>query len=182
MFRHYHYCPQCRAELSTRRFPSDTDAERRMCESCGFIYWNNSRPTAGGVVEDSQGRVLLGRRGINPSKGLWDLPGGFLEPGEHPEAGFVRELLEETGLHVEPIALLGFYMDQYGDDPREHTLNIFYWCRVVDESASEACASDDMAELGWFSPSALPAETELAFRNVAEALTDWKAKRRNGTS
>ena len=67
-----------------------------MCESCGFIYWNNSRPTAGGVVEDSQGRVLLGRRGINPSKGLWDLPGGFLEPGEHPEAGFVRELLEES--------------------------------------------------------------------------------------
>lgn len=178
MFRHYHYCPQCRAELSTRRFPSDTDAERRVCDSCGFVYWNNSRPTAGGVVEDSQGRVLLGRRGINPSKGLWDLPGGFLEPGEHPAAGFVRELLEETGLKVEPIALLGFYMDQYGDDPHEHTLNIFYWCRML-ASSGEAQASDDMAELGWFAPDDIP--SDLAFQNVVDALADWKA-RRYGTS
>ncbi len=130
------------------------------------------------MVEDTQGRVLLGRRGIEPSKGLWDLPGGFLEPGEHPEAGMKRELLEETGLLVDPVQLLGFYMDQYGDDPHEHTLNIFYWCRVL-AASPEAQASDDMAELGWFPPDAFPESRELAFQNVRDALADWKA-RRNG--
>jgi ADP-ribose pyrophosphatase YjhB (NUDIX family) len=148
-----------------------------MCDSCGFLYWNNSRPTAGAVVEDASGRVLLGRRGIEPSKGLWDLPGGFLEPGEHPEAGMKRELWEETGLLVDPVKLLGFYMDQYGDDPHEHTLNIFYLCRVM---GGEAQASDDMAELGWFAPDALPTNPELAFQNVIKALRDWK-EIKNGT-
>lgn len=170
MFRHYNFCPKCRTELQTRRIPTPEDAERRVCPACGFIYWNNSRPTAGAVVEDAYGRVLLGRRGINPSKGLWDLPGGFLEPGEHPEAGMRRELEEETGLVVHPVQLLGFYMDRYGDDPREHTLNIFYLCQIT---GGEARASDDMAELGWFSPEELP--DDLAFENVVEALRDWKA-------
>ena len=128
-------------------------------------------------MEDAQGRVLLGRRGINPSKGLWDLPGGFLEPGEHPEVGMKRELWEETGLLVDPVQLLGFYMDQYGDDPREHTLNIFYWCRVL-ATSGEAQASDDMAELGWFAPDAFP--EDLAFQNVRDALADWK-EIKNGT-
>ncbi len=174
MFRDYQFCPKCRTELETRRFPSDTDTERPVCPACSFIYWNNSRPTAGAVVEDASGRVLLGRRGINPSKGLWDLPGGFLEPGEHPEVGMQRELLEETGLVVHPVELLGFYMDSYGDDPHEHTLNILYLCHII---GGEPHASDDMAELGWFSPDEIP--NDLAFQNVVEALGDWKA-RKNG--
>lgn len=80
-----------------------------------------------------------------------------------------RELEEETGLAVHPVQLLGFYMDRYGDDPREHTLNIFYLCQIV---GGDARASDDMAELGWFSPDELP--DDLAFQNVVEALRDWK--------
>lgn len=172
MFRHYQHCPRCRADLETRRIPAPDGPERRVCAVCGFIYWNNSRPTAGGVIEDESGRVLLARRAIAPSLGLWDLPGGFLEPGEHPEDGARRELLEETGLEVELIGLLGFYMDQYGDDPHERTLNIFYRCRAV---GGQAQAADDVSELGWFAPDDLP--EPLAFQNVYEALADWRKSR-----
>lgn len=172
MFRLYHRCPQCAQPLETRRIPAPDGPERRVCAVCGFVYWNNSRPTSGGVVVDDAGRVLLGRRAIAPSLGLWDLPGGFLEPGEHPVDGLAREMREETGLEVEAQRLLGIYMDRYGDDPHEHTLNCFYLCRVV---GGTLAPDDDIAELDWFAPDALP--EDLAFQNVRDALRDWREAR-----
>jgi acetyl-CoA carboxylase carboxyl transferase subunit beta len=61
---------------------------------------------AGAVVRDGTGRLLLVRRGQEPSKGLWSLPGGRVEPGETPAEAAAREVLEETGLLVEVGALL----------------------------------------------------------------------------
>ena len=61
----------------------------------------------GGVVHDAAGRLLLIRRGRPPGRGLWSLPGGRVEPGETDQEAVVRELLEETGLHVLPGKLVG---------------------------------------------------------------------------
>lgn len=61
----------------------------------------------GAVVHDAAGRLLMIRRGTPPGRGLWTLPGGRVEPGESDEAAVVRELLEETGLHVKPGNLVG---------------------------------------------------------------------------
>ena len=55
--------------------------------------------------------MLLGRRGNEPGIGRWDIPGGFLEEGEHPLDALRRELLEETGLEIEPLDLLGIWME-----------------------------------------------------------------------
>ncbi len=55
----------------------------------------------GGIVFDPDGRVLIVQRGKPPGEGLWSVPGGRLEPGESIEAAIAREVLEETGLHVE---------------------------------------------------------------------------------
>ena len=59
------------------------------------------------LVEDGEGRVLLARRAVEPDRGLWDCPGGFLEEGEHPLDGLRRELAEETGLVAGPARFVG---------------------------------------------------------------------------
>ena len=63
------------------------------------------------ALVERDGRLLLGRRAFDPSVGLWDLPGGFLEENEHPLDALVRELREETGLEIEPQEFVGVWME-----------------------------------------------------------------------
>ena len=105
--------------------------------------------------------------------GYWDLPGGFLEEGEHPLDALRRELREETGLEVEPKSFIGIWMDRYGDAEDAHaTLNLYWTARVV---AGEAEAADDVSELRWFEPDSLPPAEETAF-HIAEVLAVWRAQ------
>ncbi len=118
---------------------------------------------------DEAGRLLFTRRGAEPFLNQWDIPGGFLEEGEHPEAGVVREIREETGLEVAVMRYVGVYMDTYGPSAQaEHTLNFYYVCQVTGGAEQ---AGDDAAALQWFSPEALP--EPIAFQNAREALRDW---------
>lgn len=114
------------------------------------------------------GKVLLARRGVEPYKGYWDIPGGFLEPGEHPEAGAIRELAEETGLEIRLNGLLGMYMDRYGVDGA-WIINIYYLAEVVGGTLS---VMDDVAALEWFAPQDIP--TEFAFEHQTQVMQDFK--------
>jgi 8-oxo-dGTP diphosphatase len=120
------------------------------------------------VVRD--GRVLLVRRAIQPALGQWDIPGGFLEADEHPEAGAVRELREETGLDIIITRLLGVYIGTYvyGDDPA-YTLDMVFVASAPD---GEPRPADDASEIGWFAPDMLP--ESLAFSHQGAVLADWK--------
>ena len=120
--------------------------------------------------------MLLARRGHEPFLGRWDIPGGFLEEGEHPLDGLRRELREETGLEVEPLEFIGVWMDRYGgDSTAEATLNMYWTARVV---AGESEAADDVSELRWFNAEELPPAEELAFENVPLVLSAWRARQR----
>ncbi len=166
------WCPLCRAGL-VLSLPEGDDKERLCCKSCGLIIYDNPAPCACAIVLKS-GKVMLTRRAVEPSRGLWDLPGGYIEVGESPEETLARELLEETGLEIAITGLLGFFIDTYGDGGTD-TLNITYECEVI--SGSEAPGSD-VEEIRWFDPDNLPADEELAFRNTKEALRAWIAKRK----
>ena len=77
--------------------PSGEDRERRVCDTCGFIDYVNPRIVAG-VVAHRDGKILLCRRAIEPRKGFWTLPAGFMELGESVDEGASREAREEAGI------------------------------------------------------------------------------------
>jgi ADP-ribose pyrophosphatase YjhB (NUDIX family) len=161
----WHWCPRCKGPLEKARGAA-------LCPACGFVMYANSAPTASALVVDDGGRVLLARRAGDPFRDLWDIPGGFLEEGEHPEDALRRELLEETGLEVEPTGYLGVWMDQYGDGlGAPATLNLVWTARVV---GGEERPDDDVAELAWFGRDELPPRGELAFATVAAVLDAWR--------
>ncbi len=158
----YKFCAHCGAALA----PSEAFAPQQ-CAVCGTWHFHNSKPCAGALVIQNK-KVLLAQRGVEPFKGFWDIPGGFLEAGEHPEAGAVRELLEETGLEIRLNGLLGMYMDTYGEG-NFYTLNVYYVAEVVSGTPR---ATDDVAKLEWFALDELP--NEFAFEHEYRVMEDLK--------
>ncbi len=114
--------------------------------------------TADCMVVNSRHEVLLVRRGNDPYKGCWALPGGFMEMDEAIEHCAVRELQEETCLQVneEELRLIGIY-SALGRDPRGRTVSAAYLVRGAwREENGEPQAADDAAEVRWWPLSALP--------------------------
>ena len=120
-----------------------------------------SSPLVGvGAVVVDRGRVLLIRRGTEPLKGQWSLPGGMLELGESLVAGVVREVREETGLVVEPVELVELLdrIHRESDRVRYHYVIADYLCRVTGgalQAASDADAVRWVERAEWNSHSAL---------------------------
>jgi ADP-ribose pyrophosphatase YjhB (NUDIX family) len=113
----------------------------------------------GAVVVDV-GRVLLVRRGTEPLRGQWSLPGGLLELGESLTNGVVREVREETGLIVEPVELIELLdrIHREGERVRYHYVIADYLCRVAGgalKAASDADAARWVERAEWNSHSAL---------------------------
>jgi len=92
------------------------------------------------VARDGEGRILLVRRKNPPFKGGFALPGGFVEIGETVEAACRREVLEETGIAIGELHLVGVYSDP-GRDPRGHTVSIAYMT-LLREPARPRAGSD----------------------------------------
>jgi ADP-ribose pyrophosphatase YjhB (NUDIX family) len=151
-------CPRCGHDLERR------NGGHLHCCGCGSSYWANSAPAVQGLLV-RDGRVLIGRRKHEPNKGMWDLPGGFLEEGEEAVEGLRREFLEETGVAVEPVEWLGVYVDPYGPS---FVLSLG-WLVRADEG--DPVANDDIEELAWFGPDELP--EEMAFPSQPPMLRRW---------
>lgn len=105
--------------------------------------------------------VLLGRRTVEPGRGRWHVPGGFLEVGETPEHAVVRECGEELGLRVRPVRYVGGFPDWYGDQP---ILVLSYQAEV---EGGEFTPGDDLTDLCWH---ALDQTPPLAFPSCEAAL------------
>jgi ADP-ribose pyrophosphatase YjhB (NUDIX family) len=114
------------------------------------------RLTVTGVLPDREGRLLLVRRADN---GYWALPGGGVEPGERVVEAVVREVEEETGIHVKPVNLIGIYSNpdaivsyDHGDR-RYHVVSIAFLCEPM---YGEPGPSEETTEWGYYAPDALP--------------------------
>lgn len=133
------------------------------CPRCGeqIETWLNPVPTVDVVIESGKGILLIERK--NPPYG-WALPGGFVDYGETLETAARREALEETGMTVTSLRLLGCYSDP-ARDPRRHTISTVY----IAEATGTPVAGDDAAEIAFFPPDRLP---ELCFDH-AVILADY---------
>lgn len=129
--------------------------------------------TADSVIftrENDNTKVLLVRRGNDPYKGQWALPGGFLNDEESLEDGAIRELEEETGLQVENLQQIKAY-GKPDRDPRGRTVSIGFWTEVP--SPKKVKGNDDAAVAAWFRLDELP---ELAFdhRQILEDAVEQR--------
>jgi 8-oxo-dGTP diphosphatase len=121
------------------------------------------------VVIPSERGVVLVRRGNEPFKGRWALPGGFVEVGETVEEAADREAAEETGLAVEVARLVGVYSDPERD-PRGHYVSVAFIARVL---SGDLAAGTDASEVAVLDPSSV----ELAFdhRKIIEDALSLEA-------
>ena len=143
------------------------------CLSCGARHWNDAKPCASALVV-SGSQLLMVRRAREPWKHLWDVPGGFCEPGEHPSRTAQREVFEEIGLDVQIVGFLGIWLDEYLEPGHagKRTLNIYYHA-VPSGSATVLPDRVEVVEAGFFPASQLP--EQLAFPgHVPAALEAWK--------
>lgn len=162
------FCSKCGGAI-TLRVPDGDSRERAVCDACEHIHYENPRVIVGCIVEDA-GRVLMCRRAIEPRRGHWTLPAGFLELGESTAAGAARETLEEAEARVEVVAPY-----THLDVPTIGQLYIFYRARMI---SPDFGAGPESLEVCWMRPQELPWE-ELAFSVVRETLRLWVDDHRN---
>jgi 8-oxo-dGTP diphosphatase len=152
------YCSRCGAPMVTKQ---KWDKLRRVCTDCGFIHFTD--PKVGvGVAVVHKGKLLLIRRSMNPEKGKWSLPAGFLDNGEDPRKTAVRETHEETNLQVEIERLLDVYHNLSGKGGA--SIFILYQAKLVGGTPK---AGDDADAVGFFGLNELP---EIAFASTQDAI------------
>lgn len=156
------YCPQCAAPLVTRLVG---DKPRRACPACGYVYFTDPKVGVGVVVVEN-GRLLLVRRAINPAKGKWSIPAGFVDRGEDPQKTAVREALEETNLHV---AITGLEDVTFNPGQVGASIFIIYRAELLGGNLQ---AGDDADAAGFFDLNNLP---ELAFTSTENAVKRLQA-------
>ena len=177
--RRYAYCPVCGSHLD-RPAGGSVRVSLLTCRVCEFEFWQNSKPAVGAVIVrtvDGEPHLLLCRRGIEPYKGMWDLPGGYLNNGEHPEEGLIREVREELGTSLRRPQFLTAQIDEY---PREDVaeearfvLALFYTCEIGADA--RLTPMDDVQEAEWFPLEKLP--DGIAFAANRRAIEAFKSSR-----
>lgn len=157
----WRYCPHCGQRLL---WQPHSGRPRPRCRPCGRVYFADPKVTVAVLIERGP-QLLLGQRGVDPQRGLWTLPGGFVDYGEPIRDAAAREVQEETGLRAQIGPLLGAwdFDDEIGD---KKGVALFFRALAVE---GEPVAGDDLVAVGWFSREALP---PLAFPLHARLLTE----------
>lgn len=162
------FCTRCGDSLQFGALEGE-DRDRLACASCGFVAYVNPRLVVTTIPVNAAGEVVLLRRGIEPGRGSWAQPGGFLEVDETVTEAAIRETLEETGLVVEPGEIVGLYSRL-----EAAVVVIAFEARVV---AGGYRLNPEALEIEAFRPEAIPWQG-IAFKTTHWALRDWVRRRR----
>lgn len=160
MIRPVHYCSQCGSDRIAWRVPADDDRERHVCETCGEIHYQNPRNVAGCIIE-AAGKILLCRRAIEPRRGYWTIPAGFMENHETLREAAARETLEEARATAQAPTLYALFN-------LPHISQVYAVFRAG-LAPGGAAAGPESEAVDWFAPSDIPWD-ELAFPVIHESL------------
>ena len=151
-----------------RRVPEGDNRERLVCADCGHIAYENPKIVVGSVVA-ADGRVLLCRRAIEPRKGFWTLPAGYLEHGETVAEGAKREAWEEALARIEIDGILAvFSISRLGQ-----VQVIFRAQLAAGGTEPRFAAGEESLEVGLFEWDRIP-WGDIAFPSVHWALNAWR--------
>lgn len=138
---------------------------RRVCPECGYIHFNDPKVAAVILIEHEH-RVLLVHRAMDPERGKWALPAGYIDDGENPSEAAKREVREETGLNIEITRLL----DVQGGSGTFGASIVIIYAAVVTGGAAQP--QDDVSALLWYGKDdVLP---DIAFDSTRTMLEAWK--------
>lgn len=156
-------CPHCASQ----------DEHPLVCDRCAWRWYANPKPAAGVLLERwidarAEPSILLLRRAVDPGLGGWDLPAGYLDPGESFEMAARRETREEAGIEVEIVALTGVY-----HSPAANAVTAIFRARAVD-AATPVALDAESSEHAWVARSQIAGWLpKIAFASMASAISDW---------
>jgi ADP-ribose pyrophosphatase YjhB (NUDIX family) len=163
------YCSECGAPVALRVPPGD-NLPRHVCDACGTIHYQNPRLVVG-CVPEHEGRILLCRRAIEPRRGYWTVPAGFMENGETLQQGAARESQEEALAHVDIGSLLAVVHVLHA-----RQVHVFFRASL---RTAEYGAGAESLEVALVAPADIP-WSELAFPSTEFALRRYLEDRASG--
>lgn len=164
------HCRACGVAVQ-HLIPADDNRERAVCPACGTIHYENPLNVVGTVPTWGDDQVLLCRRNIEPRRGLWTLPAGFLELGETTAEGALRETVEEAGAQIELGPLFTVLNVTMAGQ-----LHLFYLATLL---STRFDPGPETIEVQLFREHEVPWD-EIAFRTVRTTLRHYFADRRRG--
>lgn len=152
------------------RVPEGDDRERMICADCGHIDYQNPKVVVGTVVAFGD-RILMCRRAIEPRRGFWTLPAGYLELGETLEEGAAREAMEEATARIAIDGILGVF-----SVARIGQVQVIFRGRFAGPAAPAFAAGPESLDVGLFAWHTIPWD-DIAFPTVRWALDAWNQRR-----
>lgn len=163
------FCSHCGAPVA-RKVPPGDSLPRHVCDACGTVHYQNPKMVVG-CIPEWEDKVLMCRRAIEPRRGFWTLPAGFMENGETTAQGAMREALEEAGARVEIHALYSLF-----NLPHINQVYLLFRARLLDLDVRPGIES---LEVQLFTEREIPWD-QLAFRTIRETLHHYYDDRRRG--
>jgi ADP-ribose pyrophosphatase YjhB (NUDIX family) len=151
-----------------RHIPEGDDRERMVCADCGHVAYENPKIIVGSVVV-ADDRVLMCRRAIEPRRGFWTLPAGYMEMGETLEEGAAREAMEEAEAAIAIEGMLGIF-----NVARIGQVQVIFRARFADPGEPNFRPGPESLDVRLFGWDEIPWD-EIAFPSVNWALDAWKA-------
>jgi len=161
------YCLRC----GSRDFKTNDRGHSFNCGKCHFKYFINNAAAVACLIFNDEGKLLLTRRAMDPSKGMLDLPGGFVEPDESAESAIIREIWEELGVKVTKAEYLVSFPNEYVySGISVFTLDLAFIC-VVDD-LSGVVPADDVLSIEYILPGEIKTE-ELCSESMANIIGQY---------